>query len=195
MTAGQPGPHRGGRRRGAVRAGLAGWARQWASEGRAGGQTLPELAGLLGMSAASRSERTILEQTVSAMVRAGELIRLGLVRRPGHLGRPLRVYAPSPGGSSSGGAAESLSMLADVAMGWGRGLPQEQAGGDLTALVQVGAVARVLGEGLQGQGGNLLSVVSTARGESAKEAIPAAQAVDGGAAESGRIGPKLGQSE
>ena len=113
-----------------MRAELAGWARQWASEGRAGGQTLPELAGLLGMSAASRSERTILEQTVSAMVRAGELIRLGLVRRPGHLGRPLRVYAPSPGGSSSGGAAESLSMLADVAMGWGRGLPQEQAGGD-----------------------------------------------------------------
>ena len=194
MTAGQPGPHRGGRRRGAVRAGLAGWARQWASEGRAGGQTLPELAGLLGMSAASRSERTILEQTVSAMVRAGELIRLGLVRRPGQVGKPLRVYAPAPG-SSSGGAAESLSMLADVAMGWGRGLPQEQAGRDLPALVQVGAVARVLGVGLQGQGGNLLSVVSTARDESARKAILADQAVDGGAVESGRIGPKLGQNE
>lgn len=95
-----------------VRLAFAEWARQWARDGRPGGLTLPELAALVPcMSIRAPSERWLLEYTVRDMVKAGELLRLGLVRRPGQHGRPLRVYAP-PALQDATGPAGAFALLA-----------------------------------------------------------------------------------
>ena len=112
-------PTKGGRC-GMVRLAFAEWAWQWAREGRPGGLTLSELAALVPcMSIRAPSERWILEYTVRDMVKASELVRLGFVRQPGRLGRPLRVYAP-PAPGDGAGQAEALAMLAGVAASWVR---------------------------------------------------------------------------
>jgi hypothetical protein len=84
---------RGGRPRGIVRQALAAWAEKQAAEMAPEGLTVAGLTALVpGMHPASRADRRMVHDTVMAMLRAGELVRVGTVPRSGPHGQPGAVY-------------------------------------------------------------------------------------------------------
>jgi len=179
-----------GRRRGVVREALAAWARQWADEQQPGGLTLVDLVGLVpGLAGRSAADRRMLQNTVGNMVQAGELVRLGLVNRPGHRGKPLRLYAPPPL-ASGGSQAEAVALLAGVAGAWGRSVQSDAAGAatchDLPNPVLPGVVGQRPGGADPGTVQKLHSVVSGAD-------QTALNAVSGGAATDDAAAPAVGR--
>lgn len=107
-------PHVRGRPRGSVRQALAAWAVQWRAQGWPDGLPLPELARFVpGIDPASPADLHLVRVTVTNMVTAGELVRVGALDRPGRAGRPRALYAPGHAPNDDGAAA-----LASVLAGW-----------------------------------------------------------------------------
>ena len=108
-----------GRPRGVVRAALAEWAKQWCEAGRSGGVAVSELAAVVpGMNAKSPSDMRLLRQTLSAMLRAGELVAVGRLPRPGNRGRPPGLYAPRPKADATN-EVQASANLASALGAWG----------------------------------------------------------------------------
>lgn len=116
-----------GRPRGVVRAALAEWAQQWCEAGRSGGVAVSELAAAVpGMNARSPSDMRLLRQTLSAMLRAGELMAVGRLPRSGNRGKPPGLYAPR----SKADATNEVQASANLASALGAWVAPVASAGD-----------------------------------------------------------------
>lgn len=108
-----------GRPRGEVRKALAEWARRWAEDGKLGGASIAELAAAVpGMSAKAPADMRLVRQTVAAMLRAGELVVVGRLSRPGKRGKPPVLYAPKQLADVADGVQVSALLVAALGA-WG----------------------------------------------------------------------------
>jgi hypothetical protein len=92
-----------------VRQALAAWAASPAGIQAAGGLSVAALTDLApGMSGRSPADRRVVHESVMAMLRAGELVRVGMLPRAGRYGRPKALYGVP---RSDAPAHEALALV------------------------------------------------------------------------------------